>query len=111
MSASSGAVGNGSRIIETSQLSAKYKGDPKSVVQHIQSVIASIGVRAEEMVKLKENSETVRVQLENERLSVIGVSVDEELTKLIQYQQGFQASARIISTVNTMLDVIVNLGR
>lgn len=111
LSASSGAVGNGSRIIETSQLSAKYKGDPKSVVQHIQSVIASIGVRAEEMVKLKENSETVRVQLENERLSVIGVSVDEELTKLIQYQQGFQASARIISTVNTMLDVIVNLGR
>ena len=50
-------------------------------------------------------------QLENERLSVIGVSVDEELTNLIQYQQGFLASARIISTVNTMLDVIVNLGR
>ena len=68
-------------------------------------------VDGEEMIKLKENSETVKFQLENERLSVIGVSVDEELTNLIQYQQGFQASARIISTVNTMLDVIVNLGR
>lgn len=111
LTSSSGATGNGSRIIESSQLNAKYKGDPKSVIQHIQSVIATIGVRAEEMVKLKENSDTVKIQLENERLSVIGVSVDEELTKLIQYQQGFQASARVISTVNTMLDVIVNLGR
>ena len=111
LSASSGALGNGSRIIESSRLNAKFKGEPKSVIQHIQSVIAKVGVRAEEMIKLKENSETVKFQLENERLSVIGVSVDEELTKLIQYQQGFQASARIISTVNTMLDVIVNLGR
>ena len=111
LTASAGAFGNGSRIVESSRLNAKFKGEPKSVIQHIQSVIAKVGVRAEEMIKLKENSETVKFQLENERLSVIGVSVDEELTNLIQYQQGFQASARIISTVNTMLDVIVNLGR
>ena len=53
LSASSGAFGNGSRIVESSRLNAKFKGDPKSVIQHIQSVIAKVGVRAEEMIKLK----------------------------------------------------------
>ena len=50
-------------------------------------------------------------QLEDQRGSISGVSLDEEATHLIQYQHAFAAAARVITTVDEMLDVAVNLGR
>jgi len=47
-------------------------------------------------------------QLDNRRQAVSGVSIDEEMTNLIKYQHGFQASARMINAFDEMLDVIVN---
>lgn len=108
--ASSGASGNGTRIIDTVALNAKFKGDPKSLSDYFASSVANIGVKAEETVRLKDNTEVVFTQLETERQSIMGVSIDEELTSMIQFQQGFNASARIISAVNEMLTQIVNIG-
>ncbi|MCO4782514.1 MAG: flagellar hook-associated protein FlgK [Candidatus Cloacimonetes bacterium] len=108
--ASSGASGNGTRIIETVALNAKFKGDPKSLSDYFAASVANIGVKAEETVRLKSNTEVVFTQLEAERQAVMGVSIDEELTSMIQFQQGFNASARIISAVNEMLTQIVNIG-
>lgn len=50
-------------------------------------------------------------QLNSQRESVIGVSLDEEGVNLIKYQKAFEASSRIINTSNELLAVIVNLGR
>ena len=37
-----------------------------------------------------------------------GVSIDEEMTNLIQFQHCYQANAKMISTVDELLDVVVN---
>lgn len=50
-------------------------------------------------------------QLQDQRGSISGVSLDEEAAQIIQYQHAFAAAARVVSTVNDMLDVAVNLGR
>ncbi|SMC17945.1 flagellar hook-associated protein 1 FlgK [Clostridium acidisoli DSM 12555] len=42
------------------------------------------------------------------RTSVSGVSTDEEMTNLIQYNHAYQANAKIISTVDSLLDVVIN---
>jgi len=111
LTASSGATGNGSRSIVSAPVNAKFRGDPKSVTAHMASVVAKVGIRAEETAKLQDNANIVLTQLENERLSVMGVSVDEELTNMIRYQQGFSASARVINMVSQILDTVVNIGR
>ena len=54
------------------------------------------------------NEEELLTSLELNRLSVSGVSLDEEMTNLIQYQHAYSANAKVISTVNEMLDVIIN---
>jgi flagellar hook-associated protein 1 FlgK len=41
--------------------------------------------------------------LSTQRSSISGVSVDEEMTNLMTYQQAYQASAQLVSTLNTML--------
>ncbi|QDU94312.1 flagellar hook-associated protein FlgK [Lignipirellula cremea] len=47
--------------------------------------------------------------LDNQKLSISGVNLDEEAINLITYQRAYQASARYISTVSDLLDVLVNL--
>lgn len=49
-------------------------------------------------------------QLTSQRDSQSGVSVDEEATNLIRFQQGYQAAARIISTLSECYSVLMNMG-
>ena len=45
----------------------------------------------------------------NQRQSISGVSLDEEMTNLIQYQQSYQASARVMSTINDTFTSLLNM--
>jgi len=49
-------------------------------------------------------------QLQDQRGSISGVSLDEEAANLIQYQRAYDAAGRMVSTVNEMLDVAIHLG-
>lgn len=61
--------------------------------------------------RLDDQSTLVRLMTER-RDSVSGVSLDEEMTDLIKYQRAFDASARVMQTLDEMLDTVVNsLGR
>ena len=44
----------------------------------------------------------------NAKASVSGVNMDEEAAKLVQYQQAYQASARLIQTSQTLFDTLLN---
>ena len=46
--------------------------------------------------------------LKRQRQEISGVSIDEEATHLIQYQHAYQAAARVISVMDSMLDVLIN---
>jgi flagellar hook-associated protein 1 FlgK len=48
-------------------------------------------------------------QLENYRESVAGVSLDEEMINLVKYQHAYEAAARVINTVDEMLDTVLNM--
>jgi flagellar hook-associated protein 1 FlgK len=47
--------------------------------------------------------------LRGQKLAISGVSIDEEAVKIIAFQHSFSASARFISAVSEMLDLLVNL--
>jgi flagellar hook-associated protein 1 FlgK len=50
-------------------------------------------------------------QLQDQRGSISGVSLDEEAANMVLYQRAYDASARVVSTVNEMMQVAVNLGK
>jgi flagellar hook-associated protein 1 len=50
------------------------------------------------------------LQLNNQLNSVSGVSIDEESTKLISYQQSYEAAARVVSTVQSLYQVLMSMG-
>jgi len=71
-------------------------------------IIAVVGVNTRTSLEHLNIREAMKEQIDNLRESTAGVSLDEELTKLVQFQYGFQASARVVSVIDDMLDVLIN---
>ncbi len=57
---------------------------------------------------ISEAQEASVLAIENSRQQVVGVSDNEELTKMIRFQNAYNASSRYINTVNSMLDTLLN---
>jgi flagellar hook-associated protein 1 FlgK len=57
--------------------------------------------------RASESKQALSDRLETALSSSQGVNVDEELSMLIDLEQSYQASARVISTVNSMYDSIL----
>lgn len=59
-----------------------------------------------------EDQENIERLVRGQRDSVSGVSLDEEMANLVKYQRSFQASSRVFSVLDELLDNVVNrLGR
>ncbi|MDR3356390.1 MAG: flagellar hook-associated protein FlgK [Spirochaetaceae bacterium] len=69
-----------------------------------------IGLLGEQSGRALETQAQIMKQLHDMRQSVAGVNMDEELANMIKYQHGYQAAARFVTTVNSMLDILMNLG-
>ncbi|MDR1898703.1 MAG: flagellar hook-associated protein FlgK [Treponema sp.] len=67
-----------------------------------------IGLLGEQSGRSLATENQIMKKLHEMRESVSGVSIDEELSNMIRYQHGYNAAARFITTVNSMLDTIIN---
>ncbi len=67
-----------------------------------------MAVLSQEAVRLSQNSGSLREAVEGRRQSVSAVSLDEEMTNMIQFQHAYNASARMITLQDEMLDKIIN---
>ncbi|KHD38355.1 flagellar hook protein FlgK [Clostridium acetobutylicum] len=86
------------------------KSDPDGVTvdDYLKSFVNTLGVDNQSASEGVKGSNNVLSQIKQTREATSGVSLDEEMTNLIQYSHGYQASAKIISTVDQLLDVVVN---
>jgi flagellar hook-associated protein 1 FlgK len=75
-------------------------------------LIAQVGVRAQSANYATQTSSSIATSLEAARTSVSGVNLDEEAAKLLQFQQAYQASAKMIQIAQTIFDTLLQgLGR
>ena len=70
-------------------------------------LIARIGVRVQSATYSAEVSSAIAANLEKDRASVSGVNLDEEAAKLLQYQQAYQASAKVIQIAQGIFDTLI----
>ncbi|ENK0555926.1 flagellar hook-associated protein FlgK [Clostridium sporogenes] len=71
-------------------------------------IIGGLGVDEGEAIRMVKNQATSLAGFQQARDSVSGVSLDEEFSNLIQFNHCYQANAKIISTVDQLLDVVIN---
>lgn len=74
-------------------------------------IAAKVGVESNQNLLSLKGAEDAMVQLENFRDGLVGVSLEEEMISLIQFQRGFESSAKFLSTVDEMMTTILDIKR
>ena len=67
-----------------------------------------VGADAAEATSAQAIAQAAVDAAEDRRQTVSGVSLDEEMANMIRFQRGYQASARAMSTIDEMLDTLIN---
>lgn len=76
------------------------------------SAMAQIGTRTQSAQFAAELSSQIATNLERDRTAISGVNLDEEAARLIQFQQAYQASAKMIQIAQNIFDTLIQgLGR
>lgn len=75
------------------------------------SIVGKIGIETQRANTAQQAQTDSVAQLKNIRESISGVSLDEETTKMIEFQKTFDASARLIRTADEMMDTVLSLKR
>ncbi len=97
------ASGNGeiANIILKDLADSGYYGSVNGLVGHLAiSLDTSRG--------LLDTKQSLMNSVDTQRTSISGVSLDEETSNLIIFQQSYSASARMVTTIDEMLDVMIN---
>jgi flagellar hook-associated protein 1 FlgK len=72
------------------------------------NIITKLADQTQYAKKTVTNHTTLLAGLNQSRTSISGVSLDEEMANMIQFQHAYQANAKIISTVDELLDLVIN---
>jgi flagellar hook-associated protein 1 len=73
-----------------------------------QTMIGGLGVAAQAAGRRSDIQATVTEQVDADRQAQAGVNLDEEMTNMLMYQRGYEAAARVLTTVDSMLDQLIN---
>ena len=75
------------------------------------SLLSDMGVRAQSFQIAADNSGAAATRAQAALTGEVGVNLDEEAARLIQFQQSYQAAAKVLQTAQTMLDTVLGLTR
>jgi flagellar hook-associated protein 1 FlgK len=103
VTAGTGATGSNDIALAVSQLRGNDAIDGV-----YKTFVAKVGGDVNNATRMEANAQVLVDNVENRRQSVQGVSMDEEMSNLVKFQRAYQASARAMSTMDEMLDVLIN---
>ena len=109
----SGASGDNQTALALAQLAqTKHAAfNNQTFNQSYGQTVAAFGQELSTVNSQLGDQEAIEDMLLRQRDSLGGVSLDEEMTDLTRFQKAFAASARLITTVDEMLDTLVNMKR
>jgi flagellar hook-associated protein 1 FlgK len=76
--------------------------------QAYRAFVSTVGAEVRESARQEANAQVLVDSVEDRRQSISGVALDEEMSNLIRFQRSYQASSRAMSTMDEMLDVLIN---
>lgn len=106
-------IAGGAGNIEVLNKLLKYRRDSDMFSEgapedFMKSLVATLGIDAQQAGNYGDNQQVVVNQIVNRRLSDSGVSIDEEMTNLVKFQQAYNASAKMIQTMSEVYDTLIN---
>ena len=102
--------GDGSNAIKIAQLKFEnfFNEGESNFNDYYNEMITGVAGISERYARESEYSQSLMTQLDAKRAEISGVSLDEELANLIKFQHAYNAAAKVITTVDQMLDKVIN---
>ncbi len=102
--------GDGSNALLMAQLKQArvMTSDSATFNQFYESFTARLGTDASRAKQMNTNQKALTGQIDTQRQSTMGVNIDEEMLDIVKFQQAFNAMSRYITTIDEMLDKIIN---
>ena len=94
-------------LVGRAPLAAGGVGGGNSITDAYAPAMADIGVRVQGAQSAAEISGAVAAQAETARSADSGVNLDEEAARLIQYQQSYQAAAKVLQIAQSIFDTLL----
>jgi flagellar hook-associated protein 1 FlgK len=93
--------------LETTPVVFPVSGQTRTIPEFYDGIVGTIGAETQSTKRAAEKQGLVVSELEARRAVISGVSLDEEVTNLMRYERAYQASARVISAVDGLLDMLL----
>jgi flagellar hook-associated protein 1 FlgK len=81
--------------------------DGSALTDGYASLISQIGIRAQSANYAADVSATIAANVEKDRTGLSGVNLDEEAAKLLQFQQAYQASAKMMQIAQSVFQTLM----
>jgi len=79
-----------------------------NVENFTKGLISTLGVASRQAAHMTQNQETLSAEMNRRREEISSVSIDEEMASMVRFQHAYNASARILTAIDEMLEVLVN---
>ena len=106
-----GASGDGSGALAIADLqrATNLTGNSQTYEDYFNGMLTRLGVSVRDASGIAAAQGATISHLEQLRASVSGVNLDEEMVSMVQFQKGYEAAAKVISTINQMLDELMSM--
>ncbi len=102
------APGNGDNATAMFNLANQTVLGSDTIGSYYNNTVAQVGSDTQTYQNLSNNTQQVLLQMQNQQSSISGVNMDEELTKMLQYQRSYEAAARVVDTADTFVSIVIN---
>jgi flagellar hook-associated protein 1 len=82
----------------------------RSITDAYASALSEIGVRVQSAKSSANISNTIAATAETARVNKAGVNLDEEAARLIQFQQSYQAAAKMLQVAQSVFDTLLEVA-
>jgi len=106
---SDGTAGSNGNAEAMFALSSQAVIGGQSPTDYYSNLVFNVGNASSNANAEQSASSLVLKQLNDQRASISGVSLDEEAANMVRYQQAYSASAQVITTINAMMQTVINM--
>ena len=107
--ASTGSPGDNTNALRILDLQNLKLTNSSTFNDFLHGSVAQLGIETAERASEKNSFEALLTNLDNRRQEISGVSIEEEMINTIRFQQAFQASAKYLSTIKEISNMLMQL--
>jgi len=106
---SDGSVGSNGNLTNVLAVQNQKLSNGQTPIDSYSSLVFQIGNTGSQAKADNDANGVLLQQLLNQRSAISGVSIDEETTNLLRYQHAYQAAAQVISTVDELTQLTIDM--